>query len=150
VANDLHLPPVITLRGFTIGGGNNFPQHIGQKVYTLRDDLSFSMNMAGRHDLRTGGEYLNYLTWHDWCNFLRGNLIADNGPVPANIEQLFPLDPNGWNMAPLSPISRATTWKPTSSPTRCRCRRSWPATGRSTPTTWPRGSDSPTRSTAGR
>jgi hypothetical protein len=106
VANDLHLPPVITLRGFTIGGGNNFPQHIGQKVYTLRDDLSFSMNMAGRHDLRTGGEYLNYLTWHDWCNFLRGNLIADNGPVPANIEQLFPLDPNGWNMAPLSPISR--------------------------------------------
>ncbi|HEY3157855.1 MAG TPA: carboxypeptidase regulatory-like domain-containing protein [Vicinamibacterales bacterium] len=106
VANDLHLPPVITLRGFTIGGGNNFPQHIGQKVYTLRDDLSLSTNMAGRHDMRTGGEYLNYLTWHDWCNFLRGNLIADNGPVPANIEQLFPLDPNAWNLAPLSPISR--------------------------------------------
>src|SRR5919204_3043961 len=58
VANELHLPPVVTLRGFTIGGGNNFPQHIGQKVYTLRDDLSFSTNMAGRHDLRTGGEYL--------------------------------------------------------------------------------------------
>src|SRR5436190_4621474 len=106
VANDLHLPPVVTLRGFTIGGGNNFPQHIGQKVYTLRDDLSFSTNLAGRHDVRTGGEYLNYVTWHDWCNFLRGNLIADNGPVPANIEQLFPLDPNAWNFAPLSPISR--------------------------------------------
>jgi hypothetical protein len=56
--------------------------------------------------VRTGGEYLNYLTWHDWCNFLRGNLIADNGPVPANIEQLFPLDPNAWNLAALSPISR--------------------------------------------
>ena len=106
VANDLHLPPVVTLRGFTIGGGNNFPQHIGQKVYTLRDDLSLSTNVAGRHDMRTGGEYLNYLTWHDWCNYLRGNLIADNGPVPGNIEQLFPLDPNAWNFAPLSPISR--------------------------------------------
>jgi hypothetical protein len=106
VANDLHLPPVITLRGFTIGGGNNFPQHIGQKIYTVRDDLTFATNMAGRHDFRTGGEYLNYLTWHDWCNFLRGNLIADNGPVPANIEQLFPLDPNAWNLAPLSPIAR--------------------------------------------
>ena len=106
VANERKLPPVITLRGFNIGGGTNFPQYIGQKVYTLRDDFSFSGNMRGRHDLRLGGEYLNYLTWHDWCNFLRGNLIADNGPVPANIEQLFPLDPNAWNIAPLSPISR--------------------------------------------
>jgi hypothetical protein len=108
LASERHLPPVITLRGYNIGGGTNFPQHIGQKVYTFRDDFSFSGNMGGRHDLRTGGEYLNYLTWHDWCNFLRGNLIADNGPVPANIEQLFPVwnDPGTWNLAPLSPISR--------------------------------------------
>jgi hypothetical protein len=83
VANERKLLPVITLRGFNIGGGTNFPQHIGQKVYTFRDDLSFSRNLAGRHDVKVGGEYLNYLTWHDWCNFLRGNLIADNGPVPA-------------------------------------------------------------------
>ena len=64
--------------------------------------------MAGRHDIRLGGEYLKYLMWHDWCNFLRGNLIADNGPVPANIEQLFPVwnDPSTWNLAALSPISR--------------------------------------------
>jgi hypothetical protein len=106
VANQRQLPPVITLRGFNIGGGTNFPQYIGQKVYTLRDDFSFSGNKVGRHDLRLGGEYLNYLTWHDWCNFLRGNLIADNGPVPANIEQLFPLDPNAWNIGALSSISR--------------------------------------------
>ena len=58
--------------------------------------------------MRIGGEYLKYLMWHDWCNFLRGNLIADNGPVPANIEQLFPVwnDPSTWNLAALSPISR--------------------------------------------
>jgi len=106
VANERKLPPVITLRGFNIGGGTNFPQYIGQKVYSLRDDFTFSGNKAGRHDLRLGGEYMNYLTWHDWCNFLRGNLIADNGPVPANIEQLFPLDPNAWNIGALSSISR--------------------------------------------
>jgi carboxypeptidase family protein len=108
VANEMQYPPVITLRGFNIGGGTNFPQFIGQDVYTLRDDLTFSMNAGGRHDIRTGGEYLNYNTWHDWCNFLRGNLIADNGPVPANIEQLFPVwnDPSTWNLAALSPISR--------------------------------------------
>jgi hypothetical protein len=108
VANVKEYPPVITLRGFNIGGGTNFPQHIGQDVYTLRDDFSFSANKGGRHDIRMGGEYLKYMTWHDWCNFLRGNLIADNGPVPANIEQLFPVwnDPSTWNLAALSPISR--------------------------------------------
>ena len=108
VANENKYPPVITLRGFNIGGGTNFPQFIGQDVYTFRDDFSISGNMAGRHDLRTGGEYLRYNTWHDWCNVLRGNLIADNGPVPANIEQLFPVwnDPSTWNIAALSPISR--------------------------------------------
>jgi hypothetical protein len=108
VANERKYPPVITLRGFNIGGGTNFPQFIGQDVYTLRDDFTFSANMAGRHDIRAGGEYLRYLMWHDWCNFLRGNLIADNGPVPANIEQLFPVwnDPSTWNLAALSPITR--------------------------------------------
>jgi hypothetical protein len=38
VANQRQLPPVITLRGFNIGGGTNFPQYIGQKIYTVRDD----------------------------------------------------------------------------------------------------------------
>ena len=108
VANESKYPPVITLRGFNIGGGTNFPQFIGQDVYTLRNDFTISANMAGRHDIRAGGEYLKYLMWHDWCAFLRGNLIADNGPVPANIEQLFPVwnDPSTWNIAALSPISR--------------------------------------------
>ena len=108
LANERQYPPVITLRGFNIGGGTNFPQFIGQDVYTVRDDFTFSANMVGRHDIRAGGEYLKYLMWHDWCNFLRGNLIADNGPVPANIEQLFPVwnDPSTWNLAALSPISR--------------------------------------------
>jgi hypothetical protein len=108
LANEKQYPPVITLRGLNIGGGTNFPQFIGQDVYTLRDDFTFSTHAAGRHDVRTGGEYLNYNTWHDWCNFLRGNLIADNGPVPANIEQFFPVwnDPSTWNLAALGPVSR--------------------------------------------
>jgi hypothetical protein len=108
LANQREYPPVISLRGFNIGGGTNFPQYIGQDVYTLRNDLTISADLGGRHDMRLGGEYLRYMMWHDWCNFLRGNLIADNGPVPANIEQLFPVwnDPSTWNLAALSPISR--------------------------------------------
>ncbi len=57
LANERQYPPVITLRGFNIGGGTNFPQFIGQDVYTLRDDFSFSVNKGGRHDIRLGGEY---------------------------------------------------------------------------------------------
>jgi hypothetical protein len=108
LANQRQYAPVINLRGFNIGGGTNFPQFIGQDVYTLRNDFTISADLRGRHDIRIGGEYLKYLMWHDWCNFLRGNLIADNGPVPANIEQLFPVwnDPSTWNLAALSPISR--------------------------------------------
>ena len=108
MANERQYIPVINLRGFNIGGGTNFPQVIGQDVYTVRNDLTISADLRGRHDMRMGGEYLKYLMWHDWCNFLRGNLLADNGPVPANIEQLFPVwnDPNTWNIAALSPISR--------------------------------------------
>ncbi|OFW16844.1 MAG: hypothetical protein A3F70_03230 [Acidobacteria bacterium RIFCSPLOWO2_12_FULL_67_14] len=108
VANQSQYMPVFTFRGFNIGGGANFPQNIGQDVYTLRDDFTFAMDAGGRHDLRFGGEYLKYLTWHDWCNTLRGNLFVDAGPIPANIEQLFPVwnDPSTFNIAALSPIAR--------------------------------------------
>lgn len=101
-------PPNIDLTGYQIGPQQNYPQHIGQDVYSVRDDFTLSYEAGGRHDLRTGGEYLKYLMWHDWCNFLNGNLAADRVPVPANIEQLFPVwnDPNTWNIAALSPIAR--------------------------------------------
>ena len=101
-------PPRITFQGYNIGPAQNYPQKIGQDVYTLRDDFTFSANMGGRHDLRTGGEYLKYLTWHDWCNFQNGQLFADAGPPPANLEALFPVwdDPSTWNIAALSPITR--------------------------------------------
>ena len=100
--------PNITFQGFQIGPATNYPQFIGQDVYTLRDDFTYSFNKGGRHDLRTGGEYLKYLMWHDWCNFLNGTLDADRGAAPVNLEALFPVwnDPSTWNIAALSPISR--------------------------------------------
>jgi len=109
LANQLQLPPLITFRGFNIGGGANFPQRIGQDVGSLRDDFTFAYDARGRHDLRTGGEYLHYeIPFQMWCNHLRGNLRADRGPLPANLEQLFPVwnDPGTWNIAALSPITR--------------------------------------------
>jgi hypothetical protein len=101
-------PPRITLTNYNIGPAQNYPQHIGQDVYSVRDDFSLSVNKAGRHDMRLGGEYLNYMMWHDWCNFLNGQLFADRAAPPANLEALFPVwdDPSTWNIAALSPISR--------------------------------------------
>ena len=42
------------------------------------------------------------------CRQCMGILDANNGPIPANIEALFPVwdDPDTWNLAPLSSISR--------------------------------------------
>jgi len=108
-ANELQLPPLITFNGFNIGGGANFPQRIGQHVGTLRNDFTYSYEARGRHDLRTGGEYLRYqIPFELWCNFLRGNLRVDRGPLPRNLEALFPVwnDPGTWNLGPLSPITR--------------------------------------------
>ena len=81
--------PNITLRGFSTGRNNNLPRYRNQNVYTFHDDFSFSFDAAGRHDLKTGGEYLHLLDNTRNCNRCGGVLTANNGPVPANIEQIL-------------------------------------------------------------
>ena len=96
--------PNIDLRGYNIGPAQNYPQNIGQDVYSIRDDLTFSYQAGGRHDVRTGGEYLNYEMWHDWCNYLNGNLTVNRGAPPANLEALFPVwdNPSTWDLSGLT------------------------------------------------
>ena len=59
-----------------------------------------------RHDLKTGGEYYRTYdpVWH--CTWCQGVIDATGGPVPANIEQLFPVwnDVSTWNLAALSAV----------------------------------------------
>src|SRR5258706_1098998 len=101
--------PSISLRGLTIGETHNqTPQKIGQELYSFRDDYTLSYNAGGRHDLKVGGEYLYDLTWMFVCNRCNGILDAQGGPIPANIESLFPnlMDVSTWNIASLSSISR--------------------------------------------
>ena len=102
--------PIIMLRGYTIGQAHNFSyQNIAYDPYSIRDDFSLSFTKAGRHDLKTGGEFYRTYdpVWH--CTWCQGVLDATGGPVPANIEQLFPVwnDPSTWNLAALSPITRS-------------------------------------------
>ena len=99
--------PNITLRGFSTGRNNNLPRYRNQDVYTFHDDFSFSFGAAGRHDLKTGGEYLHLLDNTRNCNRCGGVITANNGPVPANIEQIL-LDAFNADTWALNQLSRIT------------------------------------------
>jgi hypothetical protein len=97
--------PTIMLRGYQIG--NNMI-HVIQSVQQVRDDLTTSRDWGGRHDLKLGGEYIRFHMDTRSCFQCMGLIDARGGPVPANVESLFPVwnDPSTWNLAPLSPITR--------------------------------------------
>ena len=99
----------ISLRGYSIGSAVGQDQT--QDNYSLRDDFAFSFDQGGRQDVKIGGEYIRQQTLILWCATCTGNLDASNGPVPANIQSLFPVwnDASTWNLAPLSAISRRFT-----------------------------------------
>jgi outer membrane receptor protein involved in Fe transport len=97
--------PIIQLRGLTIGGS---PLGISLPFWQARDDYATSFSAKGRHDLKTGVEYVRFSTQIRWCLRCDGQIDARGGPVPANIEELFPVwnDASTWNLAPLAPITR--------------------------------------------
>ena len=96
----------IPFTGYTIGTPSNSPQDIGEVIYSVRDDFATSFTQWGRHDVKTGGEYLYwYGNWEHWCNRCSG-VYRSNSRPPANIEQLFPVwnDASTWNLRALSPL----------------------------------------------
>ena len=98
--------PIIRMRGFQVPGSIFVPRYWDQRVMTVRDDFTTSFNASGRHDLRLGGEYLWSRSHTTNCVECMGVLVARGGPLPANIESIFP-DPfnvDSWNLAALSPI----------------------------------------------
>ncbi len=101
--------PIILFQGLTTGPSNqNTPGKIGQDNWSVRDDFLFTYNAAGRHALKAGAEYIYNNTWLFSCRVCVGQIDAQGGPVPANIEQILPVwnDPNTWNLAALSAITR--------------------------------------------
>jgi hypothetical protein len=104
--------PRITLRSFTIGGNVRTPQNNSANVYQLRDDLTISFDKGGRHDMKLGAEDLYAINAAFSCRYCMGNIDAQGGPAPANLEALFPVwnDVSTWNLAALSPITRRYTF----------------------------------------
>jgi len=97
--------PTILLRGYQIG---NNTINVIQSVQSLRDDFTTSREWGGRHDLKLGGEYIRFHMDTRSCFQCMGLIDARGGPVPANIESLFPVwnDASTWNLVPLSGITR--------------------------------------------
>jgi Carboxypeptidase regulatory-like domain/TonB dependent receptor-like, beta-barrel len=106
--SDGYVPsPRITLRGFNIGKPSNYFQRFGQATTSIRDDLSFTFEKRGRHQVKTGLEYIDNLVYSFWPLNASGVIFADAAAIPSNIESLFPVwdDPRTWNIAALSPIT---------------------------------------------
>jgi hypothetical protein len=103
--------PSITFRGFSFNRNNNLPRYRNQSVYTVRDNLTLSYDAAGRHDLKVGGEYLHLLDDTRNCNRCGGVITANGGPIPSNIEALFPdaFNADTWNLAAISSITTRYT-----------------------------------------
>ena len=99
--------PRIRFRGFDITPNSNWPRRRAQDVTSFRDDLTLSYEARGRHDLRTGVEYLHRREDSFNRRLSAGEIDARNG-LPANLPELFP-DPfnvDTWNLAAISPLVR--------------------------------------------
>lgn len=103
--------PGVTLRGFTLGNAAVIPQRVGQENFSIRDNLTFAYDLGGRHDVKAGGEYVRTRVWLYLCNSCGGQLDAQGGNIPANIEAIFPnqFDVSTWNLNALSPLARRYT-----------------------------------------
>ncbi len=103
--------PRIRFNGFNMLPNTNFPRHRGQNVWSVREDLTYSYEARGRHDLRTGAEYLRRVEDSANRRLAAGEIDARGGPRPANIEALFPdaFNVDTWNLAALSALTRTYT-----------------------------------------
>jgi len=101
--------PTVVLQGYTIGFF--LVNDVTQKTTSIRDDFTTSYDWGGRHDLKLGGEYYRFYNDFLSCRRCQGQIDARGGPVPANIESLFPVanDASTWNLAPLVSITRSVT-----------------------------------------
>ena len=99
--------PRVRFRGFDITPNQNWPRTRAQDVMSFRDDLTLSYDARGRHDLRTGIEYLHRREDSFNRRLAAGEIDARNG-LPANLPALFtdPFNVDTWNLAAVSSITR--------------------------------------------
>jgi hypothetical protein len=104
--------PRIQMVGLTIGGNQNAPRIRDQNSYMARDDLSLSYDARGRHDLKSGFEYVYMHEFTRNCRNCMGQIDARLAPIPAAVMQAIfpdPFNADTWNLNALSPYTRRFT-----------------------------------------
>ena len=83
--------PILQMRGYTIGQGHTYTHEFEDvENYSVKDNLTFSLDKWGRQNFKVGGIY-NYQTNPVFlCNRCMGSFDMQGGVVPANIEQIIP------------------------------------------------------------
>ena len=100
--------PRVSFTGYSVG---NVVQHHNQDLGSFRDDLTFTFDALGRHDVKTGAEYVRNLANLIGCASLCTPRLIAQGQSAANaaalLIQAFPVwnDTSTWNLNVLAPIS---------------------------------------------
>jgi hypothetical protein len=99
--------PLVQLRGYTIGKSSALPLRLNGRMWSVRDDFSTVWDFKGSHEVHFGADMQFNHDFYEWQNARYPVYDARGGPVPANIESLFPVwnDPSTWNINALSPIA---------------------------------------------
>ena len=104
--------PRIQMVGIQVAGNQNAPRVRDQNSYMARDDLSLSYDAGGRHDLKSGVEYVYMHEFTRNCRNCMGQIDARLSAIPApQLQSIFP-DPfnaDTWNLNALSPYTRRFT-----------------------------------------
>ncbi len=88
--------PRIRFKDFTFNENRNLPRHQTQWVYSVRDNFTTSFDAAGRHDIKTGAEFLYRKQIQANMRNATGEIDARGTATPADqMEQIFPV----WNNA---------------------------------------------------
>ena len=101
-------PPRVTFTGYSVGA---VVQHHNQDLSSVRDDLTLSFVARGRHDIKTGGEYIYNLANLVGCGSLCTPRLIAQGATAANsaalLQRAFPVwnDTSTWQLNALAPIS---------------------------------------------
>ena len=74
--------PRITFTGFTIGGNNAAPRYRVQGLYSIKDNFTFSYDAHGRHDLKSGGEFMLEEIYTSNCTQCMGSSTHAVGRYP--------------------------------------------------------------------
>jgi hypothetical protein len=105
--------PILSFRGgYRIGMAHNFShEDERQSTWSFRDNLTLSYDKGGNHALKIGGEGFYQKNPVFLCIRCQGFYDMSGGPVPSNIESLFPVwnDVSTWDLAALSSITRSYT-----------------------------------------